>query len=159
MCGATGTNHLNKGTTVMAKTLLVTDDAAIVREKIKEAARGAGWEIVGEARNGKEAVERYAELRPLAMTIDLVMPEYDGIYALREIIALDPNAKIIVVSALGQKNILKDAFKLGATDFIVKPFDKRTLTNTLEQFVTAAAADAQPVAAAAVEAQPVAAAL
>ena len=74
----------------MAKTLLVTDDAAIVREKIKEAARGAGWEIVGEARNGKEAVERYAELRPMAMTIDLVMPEYDGIYALREIIALDP---------------------------------------------------------------------
>lgn len=128
----------------MAKTLLVTDDAAIVREKIKEAARGAGWEIVGEARNGKEAVERYAELRPLAMTIDLVMPEYDGIYALREIIALDPNAKIIVVSA-GQKNILKDAFKLGATDFIVKPFDKRTLTNTLEQFV--ASAEPQPAAA------------
>lgn len=128
----------------MAKTLLVTDDAAIVREKIKEAARGAGWEIVGEARNGKEAVERYAELRPLAMTIDLVMPEYDGIYALREIIALDPNAKIIVVSA-GQKNILKDAFKLGATDFIVKPFDKRTLTNTLEQFVSNS--EPQPVAA------------
>ena len=87
----------------MAETLLVTDDAAIVREKIKEAARGAGWEIVGEARNGKEAVERYAELRPLAMTIDLVMPEYDGIYALREIITLDPNAKIIVVSALGKR--------------------------------------------------------
>ena len=147
MCGATGTNHLNKGTIVMAKTLLVTDDAAIVREKIKEAARGAGWEIVGEARNGKEAVERYAELRPMAMTIDLVMPEYDGIYALREIIALDPNAKIIVVSALGQKNILKDAFKLGATDFIVKPFDKRTLTNTLEQFVNGAA-EPQPAAAA-----------
>ena len=146
MRGATGTNHLNKGTIVMAKTLLVTDDAAIVREKIKEAARGAGWEIVGEARNGKEAVERYAELRPLAMTIDLVMPEYDGIYALREIIALDPNAKIIVVSALGQKNILKDAFKLGATDFIVKPFDKRTLTNTLEQFVNGPAAEPQPAA-------------
>ena len=97
----------------MAKTLLVTDDAAIVREKIKEAARGAGWEIVGEARNGKEAVERYAELRPLAMTIDLVMPEYDGIYALREIIALDPNAKIIVVSALGQKNILQRRLQAG----------------------------------------------
>jgi two-component system, chemotaxis family, chemotaxis protein CheY len=123
----------------MAKTLLVTDDAAIVREKIKVAAREAGWEIVGEARNGKEAVERYAELRPMAMTIDLVMPEYDGIYALREIIAIDPNAKIVVVSALGQKNILKDAFKLGATDFIVKPFDKKTLTNTLEQFANGTA--------------------
>jgi two-component system, chemotaxis family, chemotaxis protein CheY len=122
----------------MNKTLLVTDDATIVREKIKEAARGAGWEIVGEARNGKEAVERYTELRPMAMTVDLVMPEYDGIYALREIMALDPNAKIIVVSALGQKHILKSAFKLGAADFIVKPFDKRTLANTLEQFVNGA---------------------
>ncbi len=125
----------------MSKTLLVADDAAIVREKIKEAARSAGWEIIGEARNGKEAVERYAELRPVAMTIDLVMPEYDGIYALREILAQDPNAKIVVVSALGQKNILKDAFKLGAADFIVKPFDKRTLIHTLEQFASSEAAE------------------
>lgn len=120
----------------MPKTLLVADDAAIVREKIKEAARQAGWEIVGEARNGKEAVERYAALRPAVMTLDLVMPEYDGIYALREIMTADPDAKVIVVSALGQKNILKDAFKLGAADFVVKPFDKRALTNTLEQFAT-----------------------
>ena len=119
----------------MDKTLLVIDDAVIVREKIKEAARAAGWEIVGEACNGKEAVERYAELRPAAVTLDLVMPEYDGIYALREILALDPNAKVVVVSALGQKNVLKDAFKLGAADFVVKPFDKHTLASTLEQFV------------------------
>ena len=126
----------------MAKTLLVTDDAAIIREKIKEAARSAGWEIAGEARNGKEAVERYAEFRPTAMTVDLVMPEYDGIYALREILALDPNAKVIVVSALGQKNVLKDAFKLGAADFVVKPFDKHALTNTLEQFAIAEASAA-----------------
>jgi two-component system chemotaxis response regulator CheY len=138
----------------MAKTLLVTDDAAIVREKVKEAARSAGWEIVGEARNGKEAVERYMELRPMAMTVDLVMPEYDGIYALREIITFDPNAKIVVVSALGQKNILKDAFKLGAADFIVKPFDKRTLINTLEQFAAAAAQDAATDAAVVAAAPP-----
>jgi two-component system, chemotaxis family, chemotaxis protein CheY len=119
----------------MAKTLVVTDDAAIIRQKVKEAARSAGWEIVGEARNGKEAVERYVELRPTAMTIDLVMPEYDGIYALREIMAVDPNAKVIVVSAIGQKSVLQDAFKLGAVDFIVKPFDKHALAKTLEQFV------------------------
>lgn len=118
----------------MAKTLVVTDDAAIIRQKVKEAARSAGWEIVGEARNGKEAVERYAELRPSVMTIDLVMPEYDGIYALREIMALDPNAKVIVVSAIGQKSVLQDAFKLGAADFIVKPFDKQALAKTLDQF-------------------------
>ena len=71
------------------------------------------------------------------VTLDLVMPEYDGIYALREILAVDPNAKVVVISALGQKNVLKDAFKLGAADFVVKPFDKRGLTNTLEQFAAA----------------------
>ena len=119
----------------MAKTLLVADDAAIIRAKIKEAACGAGWTIVAEARNGKEAVERYAEVRPMVVTVDLVMPEYDGIYALREILALDPNAKVVVVSAIGQKNVLKDAFNIGAADFIVKPFDKQTLIKTLEQFV------------------------
>jgi two-component system, chemotaxis family, chemotaxis protein CheY len=126
----------------MVKTLLVVDDAAIVREKVKEAARGAGWEIVGEARNGKEAVERYTELRPLLTTVDLVMPEYDGIYALREIMTLNPNAKVVVISALGQKTILKDAFKLGAVDFIVKPFDKRALAATLEQLAVSAEQDA-----------------
>jgi two-component system chemotaxis response regulator CheY len=118
----------------MAKTLVVTDDAAIIRQKVKEAARSAGWEIVGEARNGKEAIERYLELRPTLITIDLVMPEYDGIYALREIMTADPNAKVIVVSAIGQKSVLQDAFRLGAVDFIVKPFDKQALIKTLEQF-------------------------
>lgn len=118
----------------MAKTLLVADDAAIIRAKIKEVALGSGWTIVAEARNGKEAVDRYNEFHPAVVTVDLVMPEYDGIYALREIMASDPNAKVIVVSAIGQKNVLKDAFSLGAADFIVKPFDKQMLIKTLEQF-------------------------
>jgi two-component system, chemotaxis family, chemotaxis protein CheY len=118
----------------MPKTLLVADDAAIIRAKIKEVACGAGWTIVGEARNGKEAVDRYVECHPAVVTVDLVMPEYDGIYALREIMAKDPAAKVIVVSAIGQKNVLKDAFSSGAADFIVKPFDKNTLIKTLEQF-------------------------
>lgn len=131
----------------MPKTLLIADDAAIIRAKIKEAALGAGWTIAGEARNGKEAVERFTELRPTVVTCDLVMPEYDGIYALREILAIDPNAKVIVVSAIGQKNVLKDAFNVGATDFIVKPFDKQTLLKTLEQFAETAAT-AEPAAAA-----------
>jgi two-component system, chemotaxis family, chemotaxis protein CheY len=125
----------------MAKTLLVVDDATIIREKIKEAARGAGWEVVGEARNGREAVELYGQLHPTAVTLDLVMPECDGLCALHDIVAMDPNAKIIVVSALGQKNVLKDAFRLGAADFVVKPFNPRTLVNTLEQF-----ASCEPVA-------------
>jgi len=118
----------------MAKTLLIVDDAAVVRQKIKDVASGAGWEVVGEACNGAEAVRRYAELRPAAVPLDLVIPEFDGIHALREILAINPDAKVSVVSALGQKNILKDAFKLGAADFIVKPFDRQSLVNTLEQF-------------------------
>ncbi len=118
----------------MDKTLLVIDDAAVVREKIKDIACAAGWEIVGEANNGKDAVRMYAEFRPTAVTLDLVMPEFDGIYALREILEMDADAKVVVISALGQKNVLKDAFKLGAADFIIKPFDKRTLAATLEQF-------------------------
>ncbi len=124
----------------MAKTLLVTDDAAIIRAKIKEVAMSVGWTIVGEAKNGKEAVEKFAQLRPTVMTVDLVMPEYDGIYALREVLALDPNAKVVVISAIGQKHILKDAFQIGAADFVVKPFDKAMLIKTLEQFATAAPA-------------------
>ncbi len=62
------------------------------------------------------------------------MPEYDGIYALREILAVDPDAKVVVISALGQKNVLKDAFQIGAADFVVKPFEKQMLIKTLEQF-------------------------
>ena len=119
----------------MSKTLLVTDDALIIREMIKDAAQNAGWQIVGEAANGQEAIDRYKELRPDAVTLDLVMPEYDGLYALDGITAFDPEAKVLVVSALEQKNVLKDAFKRGATDFVVKPFDKSHLTSALETMI------------------------
>lgn len=122
----------------MAKRLLVIDDAAIIREIIKDVATAAGWTIVGEASNGRQGVERYQELKPDAVTLDLVMPEYDGLYALRGIIAADPNAKVLVVSALDQKSILKEAFKAGATDFLVKPFDKSVLVDTLEHIAAGA---------------------
>lgn len=120
----------------MSKTLLIVDDAAIIRAKIKEAALDAGWKIVAQASNGKEAVDCYFEHHPTAVTVDLIMPEYDGIYALREILTQDPDAKVVVVSAIGQKNVLKEAFSIGAADFIVKPFDKNTLIKTLDQFAT-----------------------
>ena len=126
----------------MARRLLVTDDALIIRELIKDAAIDAGWEIAGEAANGQEAIDRYAELKPDAMTLDLVMPEYDGLHALRGIIQHDPKANVVVVSALDQKNVLKEAFQTGAADFLVKPFDKRVLVETLEQIVP----EANPVA-------------
>jgi two-component system chemotaxis response regulator CheY len=117
----------------MPGTLLITDDALIIREMIKDTAIQAGWTIIGEACNGREAVVRYEALRPDVVTLDLVMPEYDGLHALRGIKDIDPQARVIVVSALEQKNILKEAFQLGASDFIVKPFDRQNLIDTLEK--------------------------
>ena len=119
----------------MSKTLLVTDDALIIREMIKEAARGSGWTIAGEACDGQEAVERFEEIKPDAMTLDLVMPDFDGLYALRGIMDQDPEAKVLVVSALDQQNVLKDAIRLGASDFIVKPFEKGRLVGALEKLM------------------------
>ena len=119
----------------MTRRLLVTDDAIIIREMIKDAAVEAGWEIVGEATNGQEAIERYLEIRPDACTLDLVMPQYDGLHALRGILKADPEARVCVVSALDQKHVLKEAFQIGATDFIVKPFDRQILIETLDKLV------------------------
>ena len=126
----------------MAGTLLITDDALIIREIIKDTAEQAGWEVVGQATNGQEAIDLYELFKPDAMTLDMVMPKYDGLYALRAIMAAYPEAVIVVVSALDQKDVLKEAFKIGAADFIVKPFDKQVLLETLEQ----ATADTDQVA-------------
>lgn len=119
----------------MARTLLVTDDAVIIRQIIKDTVTTAGWEVVGEASNGQEAIDRYRELRPDAVTLDLVIPDHDGLHALRGIMEFDPEAKVIVVSALEQRGVLKDAFSAGAADFVSKPFDKQTLQATLEQLL------------------------
>jgi two-component system chemotaxis response regulator CheY len=111
----------------MAKRVLVVDDALIMRMRIKEIARESGWEIAGEAVNGAEAVAKYRELRPDLTTLDIVMPELDGVSALREIKAEDPRAKVVMVSAVDQKPKLTECIRLGAIDFIVKPFDKQKL--------------------------------
>jgi two-component system, chemotaxis family, chemotaxis protein CheY len=120
----------------MNKTLLVVDDARILRLQIMDIAGGAGWDVVGEASDGREAVNAYIKLRPAVVTLDLMMPEYDGLYALRNIMAFDPKAKVVIVSALDQQNVLRDAFKLGASDFILKPFENASLVNTLAQFAS-----------------------
>jgi len=122
----------------MSVRLLVVDDAMIIRELIKEAAAEAGFEVVGEATNGREAVERFTELRPDVVTLDLVMPQYDGLHALEGILAADPGARVVVVSALEQTTILKEAFRKGASDFITKPFDKKLLVATIENVAGAA---------------------
>ena len=119
----------------MARTLLVADDALIIRQIIKDMATSAGWTVVGEAGNGQEAIERYRELRPDAVTLDLVMPEHDGLHALRGIMGFDPRAKVLIVSALEQRGVLRDAIKAGAADFVSKPFDKGNLQATLAQLL------------------------
>lgn len=119
----------------MPRNLLVVDDALIIRHMIKDAAAGAGWTVVGEAADGQQAIDQYVQLRPDAVTLDLVMPGYDGLHALRGIMACDPEAKVLVVSALEQKATLKEAFRLGAADFLIKPFDKQALVEALEQLV------------------------
>lgn len=121
----------------MPRTLLVVDDALIIRHMIKETVEPAGWTVVGEAANGQMAVQQYEVLRPQAVTLDLVMPEYDGLYALRGILAIDPSAKVLVVSALDQRSVLRESFKLGAFDFLVKPFDKTLLLKALDNMVPA----------------------
>ena len=119
----------------MTKRLLVVDDAMIIREMIKDAARNAGWEIAGEAGNGQEAIAKYEELGADAVTLDLIMPEYDGLHALAGIMKVDPSARVLVVSAIDQTDILKEALQRGAADFVVKPFDKARLVSALEKLI------------------------
>ncbi|MBS0262811.1 MAG: response regulator [Planctomycetes bacterium] len=111
----------------MPKRVLVIDDALIMRMRIKEIALESGWEIAGEATNGEQGLALYQELRPDLVTLDIVMPKMDGVAALRQIRELDPAAKVVMVSAVDQKGKLAECIRLGAMDFIVKPFDKARL--------------------------------
>ena len=111
--------------------LLVVDDAMIMRKLIRDVALAAGWEIAGEARNGAEAVDLYRSLRPDLVTMDLVMPVMGGNEALRQIRAGDPEARVVVVTALDQKQTLMESIRDGAIDFIVKPFDRERVVNLL----------------------------
>lgn len=123
-------NHSPR-TTTMAKRLLVTDDALIIREMIKDIALELGWEIVAEAANGQQAIDQFDRHRPDAVTMDLVMPDFDGLHGLKGILELDAKANVLVVSALDQSEVLRDAVRIGARDFIVKPFEKSRLASAL----------------------------
>lgn len=117
----------------MSRTLLVVDDAMIIRKMIEDAVRTHGWEVVGTAGDGREAVEQYRRLRPQAVTLDLVMPGFDGLYALRGIREIDPHAKVLVLSAIEQKDVFQEALRAGAADFVVKPFRAAELNKALER--------------------------
>jgi two-component system chemotaxis response regulator CheY len=102
--------------------VLVVDDAAFMRKVLGDALASGGHEVVGQASNGAEAVERFQELRPELTTLDITMPEKDGLAALAEIMAIDPAARVVMCSALGQETKVLESIKLGAKDFVVKPF-------------------------------------
>ena len=113
--------------------VLVVDDAAFMRKLLTDALTNGGHEVVGEAGNGVEAVARWQELRPELTTLDITMPEKDGLTALAEIMAIDPSAKIIMCSALGQEGKVLEAVKLGAKDFVVKPFQPPRVLEAVEK--------------------------
>ena len=102
--------------------VLVVDDAAFMRKMVSDALVKGGHEVVGEAGNGVEAIAQFQALRPDLMTLDITMPEKDGLSALADIMAADPSAKVVMCSALGQESKVLEAIKLGAKDFVVKPF-------------------------------------
>lgn len=106
----------------MANRILIVDDAAFMRMMIRDILSKNGYEVVGEAQDGAQAVEKYKELKPDLITMDITMPEMDGISALKEIKKIDGNAKVIMCSAMGQQAMVIDAIQAGAKDFIVKPF-------------------------------------
>ena len=118
----------------MAK-VMICDDAAFMRMMIKDILTKNGYNIAGEAENGQKAVEKYAELKPDLVLMDITMPEMDGIEALKKIKALDPNAKVIMCSAMGQQAMVIEAIQSGAKDFIVKPFQAERVLEAVKKVV------------------------
>lgn len=106
----------------MGARILVVDDAQFMRMMLKNILSGAGYEVVGEGENGVQAIEKYKELNPDLVVMDMIMPEMGGIDAVREIVKLDPGAKVLMCSAMGQQALVVEAIQVGARDFIVKPF-------------------------------------
>ena len=106
----------------MSQGILVVDDAAFMRMMVKDVLTKNGYTVLGEAENGQKAIEKYKELNPDLVIMDITMPEVDGIQAVKEIKKIDPNAKIVMCSAMGQQAMVIESIQAGARDFIVKPF-------------------------------------
>jgi two-component system chemotaxis response regulator CheY len=118
----------------MAK-ILIVDDAAFMRMMIKDILQKNGYEVVAEAANGIQAVELYKAHQPDLVTMDITMPEMDGIQAVKQIKAINSNAKVIMCSAMGQQSMVMDAIKAGANDFIVKPFQADRVLEAIRKIV------------------------
>ena len=116
--------------------VLIVDDAMFMRMMIKDILLKNGFEVVGEAENGLVAIEKYQELKPDLASMDITMPEMDGIAAVKEIKKIDPNAKIIICSAMGQQMMVMEAIQAGARDFVVKPFQQDRVLQALQKALT-----------------------
>ena len=116
----------------MSKSVLVVDDAAFMRMMIRDILARDGY-VIHEAVNGRDAIEKYAEIRPDLVTMDITMPEMNGLDALRAIRESDPGAKVLVVSAMGQQKMIVEALEHGAVDFLVKPFQPTKVLETVKK--------------------------
>ena len=119
----------------MGKRILIVDDAAFMRMMLKDILTKNGYEVVGEAENGAKAVEKYGELKPDLVTMDITMPEMDGISALKNIRSIDSNAKVVMCSAMGQQSMVIEAIQAGARDFIVKPFQADRVLEAVKKVI------------------------
>ncbi|MFX0006417.1 MAG: response regulator [Promethearchaeota archaeon] len=118
------------------KKVLIVDDAAFIRNRIKKVVEKIEYaDVIGEAANGGDAITLYKELKPDLVTMDLIMPDVDGVKAIEEIMKFDQKAKIIVVSAIGQELTITDALGKGAKEYIKKPFKEEDIYRTLERFL------------------------
>ena len=120
----------------MSKRVLIVDDAVVMRMMIKGILSKNGFEVGGEAQNGVEAVEKYKQLQPDLVTMDMVMPEMDGITAVKQIVASDPNAKIIMCTSMGQQALVVEAIQAGAKSFITKPFQPPKILETIQKVLS-----------------------
>ena len=119
--------------TIPNATVLICDDAIFMRKMISDILVQAGYRVVGEAANGLEALEMYRKLRPDLVTMDIVMPDMGGIDAVREIVAENPDARILMCSAMGQQALVVEAIEAGARDFIVKPFQPARVLEAVQR--------------------------
>ena len=117
----------------MSQTVLICDDAIFMRTMIGDILTQAGFQIVGEAETGVQAVEKYRSLKPDLVTMDIVMPDMGGIDAVREIMKDDPAAKILMCSAMGQQALVVEAIQAGAKDFVVKPFQPSRVLEAVQR--------------------------
>lgn len=113
------------------KRVLIVDDAAFMRMSLRKIMEENGFEVVGEAENGRTGVEKFNELRPDIVTLDITMPEMDGLTALKAMMQIDPQANVIIVSAMGQESYVRESIMAGAKNFIVKPFNKEHVLKVL----------------------------